>query len=56
MMTDGFLPLIDAGLRGGALSLLLLLALFVLGQARRSPAALYGGMLCLSIAAYIVNS
>ncbi|HXZ01679.1 MAG TPA: helix-turn-helix domain-containing protein [Stellaceae bacterium] len=56
MTGHGFLPLIDAGLRGGALSLLLLLALFILGAARRSPAALYGGLLCLSIAAYVVNS
>jgi AraC-like DNA-binding protein len=56
MMTDSFLQLIDAGLRGGALSLLLLLALLILVQARRSPAAHYGGLLCLSIAGYVVNS
>ncbi|MGO8917134.1 MAG: helix-turn-helix domain-containing protein [Stellaceae bacterium] len=56
MVTGSFLPLIDAGLRGGALSLLLLLALAALGEARRSPVALYAGLLCLSIAAYVVNS
>ena len=56
MATDGLLPLIDAGLRGGALALLLLLAALALRQLRRSPSALYGGLLCLAAAAYVVNS
>ncbi len=56
MDTGSLLPLIDAGLRGGALALLLLLSLVFLRQARRSPAALYGGLLCLGVAAYVFNS
>jgi AraC-like DNA-binding protein len=54
--TGSLLPLIDAGLRGGTLALLLLLAVHILRQARRSPAALYGGVLCLAAAAYVFNS
>lgn len=56
MTTSSFLPLVEAGLRGGALSLLLLLALCIFAAARRSAAALYGGLLCLATAAYVVNS
>ena len=35
-MTGSAFPLVDAMLRGGVLTLLLLLALFILGRARRS--------------------
>jgi AraC-like DNA-binding protein len=56
MASADLLLLIDAGLRGGALALLLLLAVLALRQARRAPSALYGGLLCLAGAAYVIMS
>jgi AraC-like DNA-binding protein len=56
MASEPLVPLIDAGLRGGAFSLLLLLTVLLLRQTRRAPSAFYGGLLCLSAAAYVVVS
>ena len=50
------MPLIEAALRGGALTLLLLIAVLRLREARRSPAGLYAGLFALSVAAYVVES
>ena len=48
--------LIEAALRGGTVALLLLLALRLLLDARRAPAALYAGLFALSVAAYVVEA
>ncbi len=56
MPTDSFWPMIDAACRGGAAALLLLLAVLLLRQARRSPAALYGGLAALGTIAYLATS
>ena len=56
MATDSFWPMIDAACRGGAMALLLVLAVMMLRQGARSPAALYGGLAVLSVVAYLVNS
>lgn len=56
MPTASFLPMLDAACRGGAIALLLLLAVILLRQAQRAPAALYGGLSLVSTVAYLVNS
>jgi AraC-like DNA-binding protein len=47
---------IEAGLRGGGIAVLLLLALFAWRDARRMPGARYGMLFTLGAAAYLVES
>ena len=56
MPASSLLPMLDAAFRGGAAALLLLLSALLLREARRSPAALYGGLALLSTIAYLINS
>ena len=56
MPSGSLAPMLDAAFRGGAAALLLLLGALLLRQARRSPAALYGGLSLLSTIAYLINS
>jgi len=48
------LPMIEAALRGGVVTLLAVLALLLLRDARRTPAGVYGALFAASVAAYVV--
>jgi AraC-like DNA-binding protein len=50
------LALVEAAIRGGAVTLLAVLAVLLLRDARRTPAGLYGAFYAASIAAYVVSS
>jgi AraC-like DNA-binding protein len=49
-------PVVEAAMRGGALFLLLLLAVLLLRDARRIPAGLFGALFALGVACYAVVS
>jgi hypothetical protein len=48
------LPMIEAALRGGVVTLLAVLALLLLRDARRTPAGVYGALFATSVAAYVI--
>jgi AraC-like DNA-binding protein len=50
------MPIIDAALRGGAVTLLVLLGTLLLRDERRSAGARYGALFALSVAAYVIGS
>ena len=56
MSTASPIPMLDAALRGGAVALLLLIAVLLLRNARAAPAARYGAFFALSTACYVVIS
>lgn len=56
MASDPTLTLVEAAVRGGAVVLLLLLALLRLRDAGRAAAGIFGALFSLSVAAYIVSS
>ncbi|HUH85329.1 MAG TPA: helix-turn-helix domain-containing protein [Stellaceae bacterium] len=56
MAGDGSLALIEAGIRGGAVTLLAVLAVLLLRDARRAPAGLYGALFALSGIGYVISS
>ena len=56
MASDSPVALIEAAVRGGAVTLLVVLALLYLRDARRAASGLYGALFILSVAAYVVSS
>lgn len=56
MTTTSALPMIEAALRGGAVTLLAVLALLLLRDGRRSPAGPYAALFALSVAAYVATT
>jgi AraC-like DNA-binding protein len=54
MSAANALPLIEAALRGGAVTLLAVLALLLLRGRRRTSAGIYGALFAVSIAAYVI--
>jgi AraC-like DNA-binding protein len=48
------LPMMEAALRGGAVTLLAVLALLLLRDGRRTSAGIYGALFAVSIAAYVI--
>ena len=50
------LALVEAAIRGGAVTLLAVLAVLLLRDGRRAPAGLYGALYVASIAAYVIAS
>jgi AraC-like DNA-binding protein len=56
MAGDGSLTLIEAAIRGGAVTLLAVLAVLLLRDARRAPAGLYGALFALSAIGYVISS
>ena len=56
MAGDESLALIEAAIRGGAVTLLAVLALLLLRDARRAPAGLYGALFALSAIGYVISS
>jgi len=56
MAGDEALTLIEAAIRGGAVTLLAVLAVLLLRDARRAPAGLYGALFALSAIGYVISS
>jgi len=56
MAGDQSVALIEAAIRGGAVTLLAVLALLLLRDARRAPAGLYGALFALSAIGYVISS
>jgi AraC-like DNA-binding protein len=54
MSAANALPMIEAALRGGAVTLLAVLALLLLRGGRRTSAGIYGALFAVSIAAYVI--
>jgi len=56
MTSAGSLEMIEAAIRGGTVTLLVVLAFLLLRDARRAPAGLYGALFAASAASYVVTS